>query len=158
MRKVKKYIFVVDFKRFPLMSSKPNVIEHLGRVEAITPTDIRVVILSQSACASCHAKGACSAADMSEKQVVVSKSFHSYTVGETVKVSMKQSQGFKALWLGYLLPMVLIIVFLFLFTAIGFSEAKAGIFSLLVLVPYYLVLYLFKGKFEKEFNFEIEKI
>ena len=75
------------------MSLKPNVIEHLGRVEAITATDIRVTIISQSACASCQAKGACSAADVAEKQVVVSKPYHNYTVGETVKVTMQQSLG-----------------------------------------------------------------
>lgn len=140
------------------MSSKSNVIEHLGRVEAITATDIRVVIISQSACASCHAKGACSTADLAEKQVVITKPYHNFTVGETVKVTMKQSLGYKALFLGYLLPLVVVVVSLFVFNGIGLSEAKSGLFSLGVLIPYYLLLYIFRSRIEKEFHFEIDKL
>lgn len=140
------------------MSSKSNVIEHLGRVEAITANDIRVVIISQSACASCHAKGACTASDVAEKQVVVSKPFHSYTVGETVKVTMKQSLGYKALFLGYILPLIVLLVSLFVFNGIGFSEGISGLLSLVVLGPYYFILYVFRKRFEKEFYFDIEKL
>lgn len=140
------------------MSSKSNVIEHLGRVEAITANDIRVVIISQSACASCHAKGACTASDVAEKQVVVSKPFHSYTVGETVKVTMKQSLGYKALFLGYILPLIVLLVSLFVFNAIGFSEGISGLLSLGVLGPYYFILYVFRKRIEKEFYFDIEKL
>ncbi|MEW5845346.1 MAG: SoxR reducing system RseC family protein [Bacteroidota bacterium] len=140
------------------MSSKSNVIEHLGRVEAITANDIRVVIISQSACASCHAKGACTAADVAEKQVVVSRPYHSYTVGETVKVTMKQSLGYKALFLGYILPLIVLLVSLFVFNALGFSEGMSGLLSLGVLVPYYLILYAFRKRIEKEFHFDIEKL
>lgn len=140
------------------MSSKSNVIEHLGRVEAITANDIRVVIISQSACASCHAKGACTASDVSEKQIVVSKPFHSYTVGETVKVTMKQSLGYKALFLGYILPLIVLLVSLFVFNGIGFSEGISGLLSLGVLGPYYFILYVFRKRIEKEFYFDIEKL
>lgn len=140
------------------MSSKSNVIEHLGRVEAITANDIRVVIVSQSACASCHAKGACTASDVAEKQVVVSKPFHSYTVGETVKVTMKQSLGYKALFLGYILPLIVLLVSLFVFNGIGFSEGISGLLSLGVLGPYYFILYVFRKRIEKEFYFDIEKL
>lgn len=140
------------------MSSKFNVIEHLGRVEAITANDIRVVIISQSACASCHAKGACTMADVAEKQVVVSKPYHSYTVGETVKVTMKQSLGYKALFLGYILPLIVLLVSLFVFNALGFSEGMSGLLSLGVLGPYYFILYAFRKRIEKEFYFDIEKL
>jgi len=140
------------------MSSKSNVIEHLGRVDAITANDIRVVIISQSACASCHAKGACTTADVAEKQVVISKPYHNYTVGETVKVTMKQSLGYKALFLGYILPLIVLLVSLFVFNALGFSEGLSGLLSLGVLVPYYLILYLFRKRIEKEFYFDIEKL
>jgi sigma-E factor negative regulatory protein RseC len=139
------------------MPSKPNVIEHLGRVDAVTPNDIRVVIISQSACASCHAKGACTASDVSEKIVVISKTNHNFLVGETVKVLLKQSLGFKALFLGYILPLIVVIVSLFTYSAF-LSEGKAGLLSLATLLPYYAILYLFKNKISKQFNFDIEKI
>ncbi len=139
------------------MPSKDKVIEHLGRVDAITTTDIRVVIVSQSACASCHAKGYCTASDMAEKIVVITKPNHNYMVGEAVKVILKQSTGYKALFLGYLLPLIILITSLFIFSAFT-SEGKAGLFSLLMLLPYYAIIYLFKSKLSKQFIFDIEKI
>ncbi len=139
------------------MPSKPTLIEHLGRIDAVTPNDIRVVITSQSACASCHAKGACSASDVSEKIVVVSKTGHNFLVGETVKVLLKQSLGFKALFLAYILPFIVVITALFSLSSFV-SEGIAGILALLSLIPYYAILYFFKNKISKQFNFDIEKI
>lgn len=139
------------------MPSKPTLIEHLGRIDAVTPNDIRVVITSQSACASCHAKGACSASDVSEKIVVVSKTGHNFLVGETVKVLLKQSLGFKALFLAYILPFIVVITALFIFSSFV-NEGIAGILALLSLIPYYTILYFFKNKISKQFNFDIEKI
>ena len=140
------------------MPSKPDVIEHLGRVDAVTPTDIRVIITSQSACASCHAKGACTASDSSEKVVVITKSNHNFFVGEIVKVLLRRSLGYKALFLGYILPLIVLIVSLVIFTVAGINEGMAGLLSLLMLIPYYLILYLFKNAITKQFNFEIEKL
>ncbi|KAB2868410.1 MAG: SoxR reducing system RseC family protein, partial [Bacteroidales bacterium] len=123
----------------------------------VTPNDIRVVITSQSACASCHAKGACSASDVSEKIVVVSKSNHNYFVGETVKVLLKQSLGYKALFLGYILPLIVLLIALFSYSAF-MSESKAGLLALATLLPYYAILYFFRNKIARQFNFDIEKI
>ena len=139
------------------MPAKPTLMEHLGRIDAVTPNDIRVVIISQSACASCHAKGACSASDVSEKIVVVSKTNHNFLVGETVKVLLKQSLGFKALFLAYILPFIVVITALFSLSSFV-SEGIAGILALLSLIPYYAILYFFKNKISKQFNFDIEKI
>ena len=139
------------------MPAKPTLIEHLGRIDAVTPNDIRVVIISQSACASCHAKGACSASDVSEKIVVVSKTNHNFLVGETVKVLLKQSLGFKALFLAYILPFIVVITALFSLSSFV-SEGIAGILALISLIPYYAILYFFKNKISKQFNFDIEKI
>jgi len=140
------------------MSSKPDVIEHLGRVDAVTPTDIRVIITSQSACASCHAKGACTASDTSEKVVVITRSNHNFFVGEIVKVLLRRSLGYKALFLGYILPLIVLIVSLIIFTIAGINEGISGLLALLMLIPYYLILYLFKSSLAKRFTFEIEKL
>ena len=112
------------------MRANDKVIEHLGRVDAITRNDIRVTIISQSACATCHAKGACTAADVEEKVVAITKPNHNFMVGETVKVVMKQSQGFKALMLGYIYPLILVLVALFTLSAMGLSEEKSGLITL----------------------------
>ncbi|MBN1989661.1 MAG: SoxR reducing system RseC family protein [Bacteroidales bacterium] len=140
------------------MSSTPNTIDHFGRVDEITLSDVRVSIISQSACASCHAKGACGMGEATEKTIVITKPNHNFIVGEQVKVVMKRSLGFKALFLGYILPFIVVVLSLIILTALGISEAVVGGISLGVLVPYYAIMYYFRNKVAQSFNFDLEKL
>ena len=47
------------------------MIEHQGIITSISDKKISVKIIQQSACSTCHAKGACMAADSKEKVVEV---------------------------------------------------------------------------------------
>jgi sigma-E factor negative regulatory protein RseC len=138
--------------------SNSKSIEHKGRIESIDGNKINVNFLAVSGCASCHAKGVCSAADMQEKSVEVFDFTNQYKLGEEVNVTLKQSLGFRALFLGYVLPFILILFILIILTAITKNEAISGIGALSVLVPYYLVLFLLKDKIRKKFTFTINKI
>ncbi len=140
------------------MSKQPKTVNHLGIVQDINPNGIVVSILSQSACAACHAKGACGMSDTAEKIIEVPTQSKAFSIGEHVKVLLKESLGFKALTLGYVLPFLLVLLTLIVLTSTGISEAKAGLASLAVLIPYYLGLYLFRDKVSKQFTFEIESI
>ena len=68
-------------------------IEHEGIVDHISDKAIRVKIMSMSACASCHAKGACTVADMEEKEVEVPLAGN-YKVGQRVMVTGLSSCAF----------------------------------------------------------------
>lgn len=138
--------------------SNTKSIEHKGRIESIDANKISVNFLALSGCASCHAKGVCSAADMQEKSVEVFDFTNQYTIGEEVNVILKQSLGFRALLLGYVLPFILVLLILIILTAISDNEAVAGLSALSVLVPYYLILFLLKDKIRKKFTFAITKI
>lgn len=140
------------------MAKNAKTIDHIGVIQGIDGSHIDVCITSFSACASCHAKGACSASDSSEKVISVFMSDHSHVVGETVKVVMKQSLGFRALFWGYLLPFILVLTVLIVLTAVKVEEGKAGLASLAILPVYYLLLYLFRGRVTRQFNFEIQPI
>jgi sigma-E factor negative regulatory protein RseC len=140
------------------MPSKPKTVEHIGRVDEITLNDIRVIITNQSACASCHARGACTVSDSQDKIVVITKQNHNFFVGEEVKVLLQQSLGFKALFLGYLLPLVVVITALVTLNALGFSDGLSGLLALAALLPYYLLLYLLRGSISRVFTFDIEKL
>ena len=140
------------------MAQKIKTVDHIGSVQEVTANNITVKILSQSACAACHAKGACGLSDTAEKTVVVRKPNHSYMVGQNVKVILRQSLGFKALALGYLFPFLLMVLLLVVLTVVGVSELKAGLLSIAVLVPYYFGLHLFNNKISKQFIFDIESI
>ena len=138
--------------------SKSKSIEHKGRIDSIDGNKINVSILAVSGCASCHAKGVCSAADMQEKSVEVYDFTNQYQVGDEVNVTLKQTLGFRALFLGYVLPFILVLFILIILTAITNNEAISGIGALAVLVPYYAGLFVLRNKIRKKFTFTINKI
>lgn len=139
------------------MSDSMQVIEHPGVVLKIFDKGLEVMILSQSACSSCHAKGACSAADMEEKIVeVADPAAHNFVVGQQVTVFMQQRLGTRAVFFGYILPFLLMVLTLIVLISNGVSEPFAGLSALLVLVPYYIGLYFLRGKLDKTFLFAVK--
>lgn len=134
-------------------------ISHLGIVQKIAESAVFVSIVSQSACAACHAKGACSMSEVTEKVIeVTSLQADSFYVGEHVEVVMQRSMGLRAVLLGYVLPFVVLLSVLILVAETTGSEAWAGITAILSLVPYYLILRLFKTNLKSQFGFSIVKV
>ena len=138
--------------------SNTKSIEHRGRIDSIDGNKINVSFIALSGCASCHAKGFCGAADMQEKAVEVYDFTDQYQVGDEVNVILKQTLGFRALFLGYVLPFILVLFILIILTAITNNEAISGIGALAVLVPYYAGLFVLRNKIRKKFTFTINKI
>ena len=138
--------------------SNSKSIEHKGRIDSIDGNKINVSFLAMSGCASCHAKGVCTAADMQEKSVDVYDYTDQYKVGDEVNVTLKQTLGFRALFLGYVLPFIIILFILIVLTAITKDEAISGIGALAALVPYYIILYTLRDKIRKKFTFSLNKI
>lgn len=135
-----------------------NLIEHDGIVEQIENRTIYVKIISQSACASCHAKGVCGGSDSTEKIIeVATDDFLSYCIGDKVVVQVSRTLGFKGLLLGYLIPAILVVATLVIASMLTNDEGIAGLVSLGVLFPYYFTLYLLRNKIKKTFQFSIKK-
>ena len=137
--------------------SDHNLIDHIGIVDRIEGDVAHVKINSESACSACHAKGVCGAADQEEKFLDVPLSGASYKTGEQVHVQVARRLGFKAVALGYFYPFLLLMAVLILLILIGVSELKAGSLALLSILPYYLLLYLFRKRIESTFTFSIKK-
>jgi len=133
-------------------------ITHTGIIRKLSKNKIIVGIINESACASCHAKGACTAADMKDKEIEINSYEGNYSIGQHVTIIGHTSQGFKALFLAYLLPFLLLLTVLIIATSLGISEGIGGLLSIGVLVPYYFVLYLFRKKLKKSFEFEIKPL
>ena len=134
-----------------------ETITHPGVVEEVEDAKVFVKILSQSACSSCHAKGMCSVAEVEEKTVeVVSAEGRNYKPGDHVTVRMEKSLGKKAVFLGYLLPFILLMATLILMISLTSNEGLSAIVSLLILGPYYLLLYLLKDRLSRQFRFRID--
>ncbi len=132
-------------------------ITHQGIIDSITDNLIQVKIVNMSACSACHAKGACSVSDQEEKIIDIIPNGKNYSIGDSVTISSKLQTGFKALFLGYVLPFIIVLFALIIFTALSIKETIAGLIALCTLVPYYFGLYLFRDKVKKSFIFEILK-
>ena len=74
-----------------------------------------------------------------------------------VGITITRNMGNKAVILGYLLPFMLLITLLITVNALGFKEWLSGLVSIASLVPYYLLLYLFRNRLRKSFTFTIRK-
>lgn len=136
-----------------------NTIKHLGIVESIQDSHLSVRIVQTSACAACSAKGHCSSADSKDKVIdITDTAASSFRVGERVMVVGEMSMGMMAVVLAFIIPFVLLVVSLFLFMALIGNELYAALLSLIILVPYYFVLWLNKTRLKQKFSFTIKPI
>ena len=137
-------------------------IEHEGKVVSVDKDYIAVEILNKSACAACHAKGVCGASDQSVKVVEVAQDIQTltedYQVGETVNIVMAPSMGTQAIWLAYVVPLMVLMASVGVFSLCGAGELLMGLDSLGILALYYLIVFLCRNKISKIFTFSIEKL
>ncbi|MFC2138191.1 SoxR reducing system RseC family protein [Bacteroidota bacterium] len=139
--------------------SANNTIEHMGVVSDIVGSVVQVKIESNAACSTCHSKSACLVADKIDKIVDIDTNASvEFSINEKVLIILKKADSFKALYLGYIMPLLLIVLTLIILTKSDMEEIKAGIISLLILIPYYLILYIYKKQIKNNFTFELKKI
>lgn len=132
-----------------------GAIEHPGIIVDIRDDRIMVKIESVSACASCHAQGVCTSLDSVSKFVEIKPDHRLFHVGDQVVVVLKERQGMLAVVLAYGVPAVLILAFLAFSLTIVHNELLAASISFFVLIAYYTILFLFRGRLKKQFLFEI---
>ena len=137
--------------------SSSSEISHRGRIVAITPEVTTVEIVSESACAACHARGLCSLGDSTVKQVELpTRGWDNYSVGQEVNVVLRASMGHKAVWLAYVIPLLIMVAALLGALAAGGSELLAGLLAIVAIALYYLVIWLLRGRLRNEYIFNIQ--
>jgi sigma-E factor negative regulatory protein RseC len=132
------------------------MIEHDGVIVKSTDNRATVKILNKSACASCELTGKCNLSDIKEKVIDVHTNGINYSEGDKVIITGTESMGFKALFLGYVLPFLIVLGTLITFTQTGFTEMTSGLVSIGVLIPYYVALKLLNHKIQKQFSFYLK--
>ena len=132
-------------------------VSHKGRVLSITPEVTTVAIEQHSACSECHAAGLCTLSDVVEKAVEVpTRPFAAYNVGDEVEIVLKASMGFKAVWLAYFIPLVVLLAVILLLAWLGVGEVVAGFSGIGAVGVYYFFLWLFREKLRNEYTFTIK--
>ena len=137
--------------------TEENVYIHSGVISRIGRESVIVSLDKNVHCETCHAKGACGVSDSAGREIEVADTGRGYTLNEPVEVILRKNLGHKAVFWAYVFPFILML--LTLLTASYFvREWVAGLLSLLILIPYYLLLQGLKGYFKKTFDISIQRI
>lgn len=134
-----------------------DTIKHQGIVENIDGSHLKVRIVQTSACAACSARGHCSSADAKEKLIDVTDATFASSCkpGDHVWVVGELSMGRIAVLLAFILPFFLVVVSLFIFMAVWKDELQAALCALLLLIPYYYILWLNRKRIGRRFSFSV---
>lgn len=127
-----------------------------GTIEQINDDSIIVRIDCNSACSGCHSKDLCISTDKAVKHITIEPDGNIYSIGQKVTICSQKQLGMKALFWGYICPLLILVAALVVLIYAGLSESKAGILSILTLAPYYLALYLLRNRFRNKFKFKIK--
>jgi len=68
---------------------------------------------------------------------------------------MGKSMGKRAVFLGYILPFIVLLATLIISLNLFDDEGIAGLIAFGILIPYYFILYLFKDKLRNSFEFRL---
>ncbi|KAA6323823.1 hypothetical protein EZS27_026779 [termite gut metagenome] len=136
-----------------------DTIEHQGIVKNIDEAHIQVSIIRTSACVSCTAKTFCSAADSKEKIIEIDKPSGNYKAGDRVIVTGKTSTGIMAVFIAFVIPFFILVVFLFVFMLVTHgNELLSAFLSFLFLIPYYIILRIKRNYLKRKLLFTIKPI
>ena len=131
-------------------------ISHEGIITNIDDNNVEIKILSKSACASCNVKGACNMSEMKEKIISIPRpKDKNLSIGQEVKISMGLGQANSAVIFAYVIPVIILVSMIFILNALKFDEGINALLSIGSLVPYYLILFLFRNNLRRKFEYEI---
>ena len=134
-----------------------EAIEHDGIVSSVEGRRLKVEIVSQSACAGCHARKECiSSLDSAVKTIeVTAPDGDSYSVGERVHLSISGSSGVLAVMMCYIAPLAVCLVTLALLIGYGISEGLSALISLACVTLYLLILFIFRRSIAQKVDIKI---
>ena len=136
-----------------------NNIKHLGIVESINGSRLKVRITQASACASCSAKAHCHVSESKEKTIdVYNREGVPCQVGEQVWIVANATMGMKEVLLAFVIPFLILLGGLVAGLRLTGSEAGAALIALGALVPYYLIIYRCRKRLDRSFVFTLETV
>ena len=137
--------------------TEEHVYIHSGKISQIKRGSVIVSLDKNVHCETCHARGACGVSDSADRQIEVADTGRTYTLNEPVEVILRKNLGHKAVFWAYVFPFILMLTTL-LAASSFVREWVAGLLSILILIPYYLVVHGLKGYFKRTFDISIQRI
>ena len=94
--------------------------------------------------------------EMQEKTITIpAPKDKNLSIGQEVKISIGLGQAKRAVVFAYVIPVIILISMIFILNALKIDEGINALISIGTLIPYYLILYLFKDKIKRKFMYEI---
>lgn len=138
------------------MNKKENI-SHKGKIIEITPEYTTVEILQTSACAGCHAKALCGLSEESRKVIMLpTDPYSDKKVGDEVDVELKYSMGLKAVWISYVIPLLILLILILSLSPVIVHELYRGLAAIAGVALYYFIIWLLRGKLANEVVFRIK--
>ncbi len=139
-----------------LQTTHNKSVFHEGIVTKISSEKITIALKGNINCEGCKAKMACGASESPDKEVEVFNNSSQIQLNESVTIQLNRSLGLRAVFIAYVLPFILMMLVLLISSEFA-KEWIAGLLSILVLIPYYSILFLMKNSFKETFKFSILK-
>ena len=77
-------------------------------------------------------------------------------VGDQVIVKTKMTMGLKAVWISYVIPLVILLILILTLSSVSDNEYMTGLVSIAGVALYYFGIWLFKDRLSDEFVFYID--
>lgn len=133
-----------------------NDIRHSGTVERIEGLHVYVRIMKSDSCSACSIKSRCSTTSSQERLIDIETSdAAAYKMGDEVWVTGTSSMGAKAIMYGACIPFFILIGTLFILSRLGAGELMVGLCSIVMLIPYYVILSLNKKRMSQTFSLSV---
>lgn len=138
------------------MTRDSNYLEHIGLVTDTQQGRVKIALVG-SGCSACH-NSLCMLGDSKAKEVEVLTNESLFQSGDEVVVKINPASGYRAVLLLYVSPFLVVLLTLVFMMQLGYPEGLTGITSLLVLMPYFGILYLLRKKLGSHCKIEVVKI
>jgi sigma-E factor negative regulatory protein RseC len=100
----------------------------------------------------------CIASGGNEQIIEVADESGTFRVNDAVILSGESSMGIEAVWLAFIVPLILVVAAIVITTRFHWTDGMSALAGLSLLIPYYVVIYLLRDTMKKKFVFTIKKI
>ena len=78
-------------------------------------------------------------------------------MGDEVEVVLKASMGLKAVWIAYVVPLLVLMAVILGLSALGVKDWAAGLAGIAAVAAYWLVVWIFRDRLRKEYVFTLKQ-
>jgi sigma-E factor negative regulatory protein RseC len=134
-------------------------ITHEGVITKIDKNNIEVTVNAKGACGSCSMKNTCISTENTDKIIIIPRDgYENYNSGDHVIISSTTNQGYWAVILAYVLPIILIVALYFISFSYLNNELISAAISIGALAIYYIIIYFLNPLLKNKISFKIKHI